>query len=179
MSILKKFLSSSHPLLGHPGEWVVLGHGMFGEKLDKVPVEGRIQISHSKGKIVNEGTMSVVSATDPVTFQSRYELTPTEVPHILSFFQANEQLGDMNGQVVIFDDRIISFYRSGDSLVTGSEVLLKAGENRYIVTGGLYSQHAVVSLWKLDMVREAMKDEGIEKSPGQESAPPVSQSSTG
>lgn len=166
MSNLKKLFDKSHPFLGQPGEWVVLGHGMFGEGLNKVPVEGKVQINHDKGKIVNKGTMSVVSATDPVTFASRYELTPTEIPHVLTFFQANEQLGDMSGQVVVFDDRIVSFYGSGDGLVIGSEVLLKAGENRYVVTGGLYSQGAVVSLWKLDMVRQARE----EKEPEDENA---------
>jgi len=39
-------------------------------------------------------------------------------------------------------------------------VFLKLGENRYTVTGGLYSAGFVVNLWKLDMVRQAMEEKG-------------------
>ncbi len=155
---LKNLFGKEHPFLGEPGEWMVLGHGMYGEQLIRVPIEGKAVISHRKGKIINEGTMSVVSSAEPVTFSVRYELSLTDDPHILSFFQVNEQLGDMRGQVVVFDDRIISFYSSGDETVTGSEVFLKLGENRYTVTGGLYSGGSVINLWKLDMVRQAKEE---------------------
>ncbi len=163
MANLKKLFGKEHPFLGEPGEWVVLGHGMYGEQLIRVPIEGKVVISHRKGKIINEGTMSVVSSTEPVTFSSRYELSLTDNPEILSFFQVNEELGDMRGQVIVFDDRIISFYSSGDETVTGSEVFLKLGENRYTVTGGLYSAGFVVNLWKLDMVRQAKEEKEQER----------------
>ncbi len=158
MANLKKLFGTEHPFLGEPGEWVVLGHGMYGEQLIRVPIEGKVVISHRKGKIVNEGTMSVVSSTEPVTFSSRYELSLTDNSEILSFFQVNEELGDMRGQVIVFDDRIISFYSSGDETVTGSEVFMKLGENRYTVTGGLYSTGFVVNLLKLDMVRQTKEE---------------------
>jgi hypothetical protein len=178
MANLKKLFGKEHPFLGEPGEWVVLGHGMYGEQLIRVPIEGKAVISHRKGKIINEGTMSVVSSTEPVTFSSRYELSLTDNPEILSFFQVNEELGDMRGQVIVFDDRLISFYSSGDETVTGSEVFLKLGENRYTVTGGLYSAGFVVNLWKLDMVRQT-KEEKPESAPGDEMKAPDESSSGG
>ena len=65
---LRKLFKKEHPFLTEPGFWIAAGHGMTGEPLDRVPIQGRIQISHEDGKIVNVGEMSVVSRSNPITF---------------------------------------------------------------------------------------------------------------
>jgi hypothetical protein len=121
-------------------------------------VQGRIQITHEEGKIVNLGEMAFVSKSNPVTFQTAYELTPTQDELVLDFFQANESVGDLRGKVVAFDDRLISSYTSGDGSLTGTEVFYKTGDNRYAVTGTLVSDGQIISLWKLDLVRPAAEE---------------------
>ncbi len=155
MSDLTRLFNRDHPFISEPDEWIIVGHGMKSDLNDRIPMEGRSRISHRDGKIVNEGTMSVVSASDPVTFESRYELTPTETPSVLAFYQKNEAVRDLEGEVVAFYDRLISVYRSGDGSLTGSEVFIKMSENRYTVTGSLTRNGKILNLWKLDMVRQS------------------------
>ena len=150
---LKKLFKGEHPFLTEPGFWIVAGHGMSGEPLDRVPIQGRIQISHENGKILNIGEMSVVSRSNPLTFQTSYEMMPSVDALQLEFLQVNESVGDLKGKVVVFDDRIISTYTSGDGSLTGCEVLHRMGENRYAVTGTLLGDGKLVNLWKLDLVR--------------------------
>ncbi len=158
MSDLKKLFRKEHPFITEPDTWIVAGHSMSGDPLDRVPVQGRIQITHEEGKIVNLGEMAFVSKSNPVTFQTAYELTPTEDELVLDFFQANESVGDLRGKVVAFDDRLISSYTSGDGSLTGTEVFYKTGDNRYAVTGTLVSGGRIISLWKLDLVRPAAEE---------------------
>lgn len=153
MTDLKKLFKKEHPFLTEPGFWVVAGHGMSGEPLDRVPIQGRMQISHEEGKILNIGEMSVVSRSNPMTFRTSYELTPTSDELMLDFYQSNEPVGDLKGKVVVFDDRIISSYASGDGSLAGCEVLHRMGDNRYAATGTLTSNGQLVNLWKLDLVR--------------------------
>ena len=126
---------------------------MMGEDMTRLPMEGQIRISHRDGKVINDGSMNLVSHVDPMSFTSHYELTPTEIPEVLSFFQPNDEVGDLRGQVIAFDDRIISNYCSGDGSLAGTEVFLKMSDRRYVVTGSLTSEGKVVNLWKMDMVR--------------------------
>jgi len=150
---LKKLYKGEHPFLSDPGFWVVAGHGMSGEPLDRMPIQGRMQVSHEGGKILNIGEMSVVSRSNPLTFQTSYEMTPSGDELLLDFFQANESVGDLKGKVVVFDDRLISTYASGDGSLTGWEVLHRMGDNRYAATGSLLGAGNLLNLWKLDLVR--------------------------
>lgn len=152
---LKKLFKGEHPFITEPGFWIVAGHGMSGDPLDRVPIQGRMQIGHENGRIVNIGEMSVVSRSNPMTFQTSYEMTPSEDELVLDFFQANESVGDLRGKVVFFDDRLISTYTSGDGSLTGCEVLHRMGDNRYAATGTLLGDGKLINLWKLDLVRPA------------------------
>lgn len=165
MSNLKSRFFKEHPFLGQPGSWIAAGHGMSGEPLDRVPIQGRIRISHEDGRIVNTGEMSLVSRSNPVAFSTSYILTPSDDDLVLDFFQANEPVKDLTGKVVIFDDRLVSTYASGDGTLMGFEVLHRLGENRYAVTGSLTSDGRLVNLWKLDLVRpaEEVKPETIDQ----------------
>jgi hypothetical protein len=162
MADLKKLFKGEHPFLNEPGFWIVAGHGMSGEPLDRIPIQGRMQVNHEDGKIVNIGEMSVVSRSNPMTFQTSYEMTPSKDELVLDFFQVNESVGDLRGKVVVFDDRIVSTYTSGDGSLTGCEVLHRMGDNRYAATGTLLGEGKLVNLWKLDLVRPA-EDEPKEK----------------
>lgn len=155
MTDLKKLFKGEHPFLTEPGFWIVAGHGMSGAPLDRVPIQGRMQISHEDGKIVNLGEMSVVSRSNPITFQTSYDMTPADDELVLDFFQANETVGDLRGKVVVFDDRLVSTYTSGDGSMTGCEVLHRMGDNRYAATGTLVGNGTLINLWKLDLVRPA------------------------
>lgn len=152
---LGKLFKGEHPFLTEPGFWIAAGHGMSGEPLDRLPIQGRVQISHEDGKIVNRGEMSIVSRSNPITFQSFYELTPSSDELALDFLQINESVGDLSGKVVVFDDRIVSTYHSGDGTMTGCEVLHRMGDNRYAATGTLLGEGRLVNIWKLDLVRPA------------------------
>ncbi|MDF1534877.1 MAG: hypothetical protein P1S46_00055 [bacterium] len=158
MSDLKKLFRKEHPFITEPGSWILAGHSMSGDPLDRVPVQGRIQITHEEGKIVNLGEMGFVSRSNPVKFQTSYELTPAEDELALDFFQANDAVGDLKGRLVAFDDRLVSSYTSGDGSLTGFEVFFRTGDNRYAVTGTLLSGGKIISLWKLDMVRPAAEE---------------------
>jgi hypothetical protein len=160
---LKKLFKKEHPLLTEPASWIAAGHGMSGDPLDRIPIQGRIWISHENGKIVNTGEMSVVSRSNPMTFNTSYELTPTQDELVLDFFQANDPVGNMVGKVVAFDDRLVSTYTSGDGSLTGFEVLHRLGDNRYAVTGTLTREGQILNLWKLDLVRPAEEGEDLEK----------------
>jgi hypothetical protein len=155
MTDLKKLFKKEHPFITEPGFWIVAGHGMSGEPLDRLPIQGKMQISHDEGRIVNIGEMSVVSRSNPMTFQTSYEMTPSEDELVLDFFQANESVGDLRGKVVVFDDRLVSTYTSGNGSMTGCEVLHRMGDNRYAATGTLLEDGKLVNLWKLDLVRPA------------------------
>lgn len=159
MADLKKLFKGEHPFLSDPGFWIVAGHGMSGEPLDRIPIQGRMQVSHENGKIVTMGEMSVVSRSNPMTFQTSYEMTPSGDELVLEFYQANEPAGDLKGKVVVFDDRLVSTYVSGDGTLTGCEVLHRMGDNRYAATGTLLEKGSLVNLWKLDLVRPAEEDQ--------------------
>jgi hypothetical protein len=139
---------------------------MYGEPLERIPIQGRVQITHLDRKIINDGEMSVVSrASEAMSFQTSYEMMPTEDELVLSFYQPNESVGDLRGKVVAFDDRLINTYRSGDGSLTGCEVFHKMGENHYAVTGSLVNNGKIVNLWKLDLVRPS--SEGSDTDQGQ------------
>lgn len=150
---LAKIFRGDHPFVSEPGTWIAAGHGMSGDPLDRIPIQGRVRISHVGGRIMNEGEMSVVSRSNPLTFQTSYELTPTGDPLVLEFYQENGSVGDLRGKVVAFDDRLVSSYISGDGSMTGCEVFHRMGDNRYAVTGNLLSNGHLMNLWKLDLVR--------------------------
>lgn len=153
MSDLKKLFKGEHPFITDPGLWIVAGHGLSGDPLNRIPIQGRMQVKHSDGKIENTGEMSVVSRTNPVTFQTLYEMVPTDDELVLDFFQSNQSVGDLKGKVVVVDDRIVSSYASGDGRFAGCEVLMRMGDNRYAATGTLQEGGQLVNLWKLDLVR--------------------------
>ena len=155
MGDLTKLLRGAHPFLSSPGPWIMAGHGMHGSPLDKVPMQGQTDVRHEQGKVINEGTMKVVSAADPASFSTRYEITPTQDRLRFDFFQANTDVGDMTGTVVAIDDRLVSTYASGDGTLLGMEVMHRLGDFRYAVTGSLVREGRLVSIWKFDMVRPA------------------------
>jgi len=69
---------------------------------------------------------------------------------------------------VVFDDRLVSTYTSGDGSLTGCEVLHRMSDNRYAVTGTLLGNGSLVNLWKLDLVQPAENGSGEEdKSSGE------------
>lgn len=158
MADLNKLFKGEHPFLSKPGSWFAAGHGMSGDPLDRMPIQGKMEVSHEEGKIVTIGEMSIVSRTNPMTFQTSYELTPSPDELILEFYQPNEGVGDLRGKVAVFDDRIISTYSSGDGTLTGYEVLHRMGDNRYAATGTLVENGKLVNLWKLDLVRPAEEE---------------------
>lgn len=155
MADLSKLFKKEHPFLTDPGFWIAAGHGMSGDPLDRIPIQGRMQISHEDDKIVNVGEMSVVSRSNPITFQTSYVMTLSQDELALDFFQANEAVGDLKGKVVVFDDRLVSTYSSGDGSLTGCEVLHRMGDNRYAATGTLVGNGTLINIWKLDLVRPA------------------------
>ena len=104
---------------------------------------------------MNIGEMSVVSRSNPITFNTSYEMSPSGDELVLDFFQANDPVGDLTGKVVVFDDRLVSTYTSGDGSMVGCEVLHRMGDNRYAATGTLLANGKLVNLWKLDLVRPA------------------------
>lgn len=154
MADLKKLFRGEHPLITQPATWVVAGHGMSGDPLMRVPIQGHVRISHHEGKVINEGEMMIISR-DPgtVTIPVSYEMTPTDDELVLDFHQVNEAVGHLRGKVVAFDDRLVSSYISGDGSLNGCEILHRMGENRYAVTGTLVSNGSLINLWKLDLVR--------------------------
>ncbi len=168
MADLTRLLRGAHPFLSEPGEWIVAGHSLHGETLQKIPVQGTTRVVHDEGKIVNEGVMTIMSASEPVTFGTRYEIAPTDDYQVFRFFQANPEVGDLTGTMVAMDDRLISSYSSGQGSLVGLEVLHRLGDYRYAVTGGLTSAGRLVSLWKFDMVRPAAPDAG--RGPGEPAA---------
>lgn len=155
MTDLKKLFKGEHPFISEPGFWIVAGHGMSGEPLERVPIQGKMQVSHENGEITTLGEMGVVSRSNPVTFHTTYRMIPSEDELVLDFFQANERVGDLKGKVVVFDDRLVCTYTSGDGSLTGCEVLHRMGDNRYAATGTLFADGNLVNLWKLDLVRPA------------------------
>ena len=151
---LKKLFRGEHPFISEPAVWIVAGHGLSGEPLTRAPVHGRLHIIHRVGKVVIHGERAqIYRASGSASFPAIYEMTPTEDDLMLAFFQPNEAVGHLSGKVIAFDDRLISSYTSGDGTLTGVEVFLKMGENRYAVTGSLLSAGKVLNLWKLDLVR--------------------------
>lgn len=162
MSKLNKLFRKEHPFITEPDTWIVAGHSMSGTPLDRVPLQGQIQITHEEDKIVNMGEMQFVSRSNPNPFQTMYELTPTDDELALDFFQANEAVGDLRGKVVAFDDRLVSSYTSGDGTLTGSEVFFRMSESRYAVTGTLLSGGEIISLWKLDLIRPLAEESAQE-----------------
>ncbi len=159
MPELTKLFRKGHPIITDPAEWIAAGHGMWGDPLERIPVEGRIKISHSNGKIVNEGYMQYVSRVDPVGFSTVYELTPTDDELVLDFMQENSEVGGLEGKLVAFDDRLVVSYVSGDGRLAGNEVFAKLGDNRYTVTGCLTQEGSIINLWKLDLVRPKGQNE--------------------
>jgi len=154
MTDLTKLFKGEHPLITQPSTWVVAGHGMSGDPLVRVPIQGHVRITHNGGKVINEGEMTIISRdSGPSSFPVSYEMAPTDDELVLSFHQANEAVGHLNGSVVAFDDRLVSTYISGDGSLNGCEVLHRMGENRYAVTGTLLSGGHLLNLWKLDLVR--------------------------
>jgi hypothetical protein len=169
MTDLSKVFKGEHPLFSEPAHWVAAGHGLWsnqGENLNRVPLEGRVRIIHEEGKIINRGEMSFVSKIDPIQFSTTYELTPTGDNLVMEFFQEHEEVGDLRGKVVFFDDRLVTNYTSGDGHLHGSEVFAKMGDNRYTVTGSLTHDGELLNLWKMDLVRPKSKagpEEGSEE----------------
>lgn len=154
MADLKRLFRGEHPFVTRPGTWVVAGHGMSGEPLNRLPIQGRVRIAHLEDRIVNDGEMTIISRESGSTvLPVSYEMTPTDDELVLTFHQVNEAVGDLMGKVVAFDDRLISNYTSGDGRIKGCEVLHRMGENHYAVTGSLTSNGILVNLWKLDLVR--------------------------
>jgi hypothetical protein len=154
MTDLSKLFRGEHPLITQPGTWIIAGHSMSGEPMRRVPVQGHTRITHLDGRIVNEGEMTIMSReSGAASISVSYEMTPTDDELVLSFHQANEQLGHLSGKVVAFDDRLVSSYTSGDGSLKGCEIMHKMGENHYAVTGTLVSNGNLVNLWKLDLVR--------------------------
>jgi hypothetical protein len=161
---LGKLFKGEHPFICDPGQWIVVGHGLTGKEMKSVPIEGQIQIRHQGEKVISDGTMKVVSHVDQVSFKSYYEMTPTDMTGILSFYQPNEEVGDLRGQVIAFDDRIISSYVSGDGSLAGTEIFQRISDRRYSVTGSLTKEGEVVNLWKMEMVR-LVEDKQPQNSP--------------
>jgi hypothetical protein len=154
MADLKKLFRGEHPFITQPATWVVAGHGMSGDPLNRVPIQGHVRITHLESRVVNEGEMTLFSRDSGITIiPVSYQMTPTEDELVLTFHQANEEVGDLAGKVVAFDDRLISSYTSGDGRLKGCEVLHRMGDNHYAVTGCLVSNGSLVNLWKLDLVR--------------------------
>jgi hypothetical protein len=154
MADLKKLFRGEHPFITQPTTWVVAGHGMSGEPLNRLPIQGRVRITHLEDRIVNHGEMTIISRDSGSTIiPVSYDMTPTDDELVLTFHQVNEAVGDLTGKVVAFDDRLVSSYTSGDGSLKGCEVLHRMGENHYAVTGTLSSNGSLVNLWKLDMVR--------------------------
>lgn len=159
MADLKKLFRNEHPFITQPAKWVVAGHGMSGDPLRRVPIQGHVRITHLDGKIMNEGEMTIISrGSGSASIPVSYEMTPTEDELVLHFHQVNKAVGHLTGKVVAFDDRLISSYTSGDGSLNGWEVLHKMGENHYAVTGTLVSNGSLVNLWKLELVRPLTND---------------------
>lgn len=154
MSDLTKVFSSAHPFLSDPGEWLVVGAGISGADLSRFPLDGRTNVYHEEGRIRVEGLMSVLGKEN-LHFTSTFTLAPSDHEKLLAYTQPSPEVGDLAGEMLWVDDRLVVAYASGDGTLQGSEVYHRMGENRYAVTGSVSRQGSFVSVWKVDMVRQA------------------------
>jgi hypothetical protein len=146
--------AKTHPFINEPGEWLTIGMGMQGADLSRFPLDGRTNVYHEEGRIRVEGFLSVIEREEK-SFTTCYHLLPTDHENLLEYRQESRQLGDLRGEMVCMDDRLVTSFASGDGALQGCEVLHRLGENRYTLTGFVSREGSFVSLWKVDLVRKA------------------------
>lgn len=85
---------------------------------------------------------------------SRFVVAPVgEDRNATSFTGRDGISGAVHGTYAIFDDMILSSYRSDDGRYAASEVFVRQGEDAYVARGALFLRGGHVSSWSLMFTR--------------------------
>jgi hypothetical protein len=137
---------SEHSYLLREGRWQISG------SMIDVAGNPNVMIGYA---IVTHGAQWIIEE-ELNENTSRFAVAPIgEDRNATTFTGVDGIAGEVNGTFAVFDDVILSTYRSDDGQYTASEVFLRRAEDRYEVRGALFLNGGHVSSWSLTFLLAA------------------------
>ncbi len=136
----------NHTFLFQEGLWIASGF-YFDEARRLIPLGGEARITHQEDLWLNRSSMRVILES-PIEFHSDYEIIPFLPDRDYTTWRSlNPALGKLLGRFVVVDDSILSFFRSEDGQITGTEYWLKVDDATYRNRGVLFGGDKKGSSW--------------------------------
>ena len=141
-----------HSYLFEEATWTTSGF-YIGESGKKVRAEGRSIITHQPDIWIIQGTMKIYTES-AAELGITYQVRPfREGSDATPWSSMNDALGRIDGQFIVVDDSILSFFQTPGGKHRGSEYLRCLDEDRYLSRGALFRGHKKASSWMMELGR--------------------------
>lgn len=147
-------ISSRHTFLVSDGNWEAVGVGWVGDEAREARITGHTEVrSLGAGATVVESTMTV-HADVPFEVHQHYEVRRAAVPERLRFVSRNDRLGELKGEINLFQDYILLHYASAKGRFRGSECLLRRSPDHYTAIGQFIADGRTQTMWEVELRRK-------------------------
>jgi hypothetical protein len=131
---------NDHTYLLRPGRWEISG--------STIDVAGNPNFMIGFAVVTHEESWTIEEQLNENP--SRYSVTPPAPGEHAAIFNGHHAiLGNVQGGFALFDDIIVSTYRSDDGQYVSSEVFRRIEDDNYECKGALYLNGGHVSSWTL------------------------------
>lgn len=137
-----------HTFLFKDWTWIAKGK-YFDDKNNEYITEGESSFSRDEEKIYNDGYMKIIDEEN-IELKNSYELDLFKEGETVSRFKSfNPSMGKLEGEVIIKDESIHSYYISEDKIYNGFETVERINDEEYSVKGYFFANGIKISFWEL------------------------------
>ena len=143
-------LKTKHTYLFEEGTWSAHGNYFDAENND-MEVKGESRIKHEKDQWHINSFMELQDAAK-TRIKSTYVISAMSSSDEYSFWESdNPDLGKLLGRFMIVGDSIMSMYQSESRLYSGTEVLTKISDRKYLSKGFAFYGDEKLSSWEVTL----------------------------
>ncbi len=145
-------IKTKHTYLFEEGKWTASGNYFDSENND-LEVKGESNIKHEKEQWHLHSFMELQDVAK-TRIQSTYVISAMSRDAEYSFWESdNPDLGKLLGRFMIVGDSIMSMYQSESRLYSGTEVLTKINDKKYLAKGFAFYGDEKLSSWEVFLER--------------------------
>lgn len=139
-------------------DWTWTAKGVYIDSEDnRIETKGENSFRRDEDKIYNTGYMEI-EYENKIRVENAYEVDIFKDEETVSrFFSLNPQLGRLEGEIVIKDKNIHSYYISEDKIYNGFETVEKIDDYKYKATGYFFANGMKISYWELTLEKKVME----------------------
>jgi len=143
----------NHTLIFKEGIWKLKGYYTIKDK-SRVKINGILQIVHTEKEWKINSTLNI-NSEEPLILKDSYEIVPfREDVFTTSWNLKSSNIGNLSGNYMIVDEKILSVGKTEDDLFAITEYFQKISDVKYKSKGFILEDDDMIESWTLTLNKE-------------------------